>query len=65
MEDLILIRRNLRFLMWETNKNHILVSFGLGQSWRREGESQEEEEKEEEGRGEQDQGMFVLELSVF
>ena len=35
----------------ETNKNHILVSFGLGQLWRREGESQEVEEKEEEGRG--------------
>ena len=33
-----------------------------------EGESQEEEEKEEEGGGEeeiQDQGMFVLESSVF
>ena len=35
----------------ETNKNHILVSFGLGQPWRRERESQEEEEKEEEGKG--------------
>ena len=46
--------------MWETNKNHILVSFGLGQPWRREGESQEEEEKEEEGREEGDQGMESL-----
>ena len=46
--------------MLETNKNHIFVSFGLGQPWRREGESQEEEEKEEEGREEEDQGMESL-----
>ena len=59
MEDLIVIRRNLRFLMWETNKNHILVSFGLRQPWRREGESQEEEEKGE-GREEEDQGTESL-----
>ena len=43
-----------------------LVSFGLGQPWRRKEKSKEEEEKKEERGGEEeDQGMFVLESTGF
>ena len=44
----------------------ICLIFWLGQKRWREEKSKEEEEKEEEGGGEEeDQGMFVLESSVF
>ena len=50
----------------ETNQNHIFGLIWLWLTFWRGEKSKEEEEKEEEGGGEEeDQGMFVLESSVF